>query len=125
MGEFVRVEVEQAIATIRLDRPLMNALHSQVQAEIAEADRLVSGDELVRTVLLYGGEKLFAAGADIREVAEASYTDMAPMSKRLEDSLTAVARIGKPVAAAITGYALWGVQPWPGARAARRQAGDR
>ena len=52
MGEFVRVEVEQAIATIRLDRPPMNALNSQVQAEIAEAARQVSDDGQVRAVVL-------------------------------------------------------------------------
>jgi hypothetical protein len=104
MGEFVRVEVEQAIATIRLDRPPMNALNSQVQAEIAEAARQVGDDEQVRAVVLYGGEKLFAAGADIKEMSEASYMDMAAMSRRLQDSLTAVARIGKPVVAAITGF---------------------
>ena len=108
MSEHVRVEVEQAIATIRLDRPPMNALNSQVQAEIADAARQVTDDEDVRAVIIYGGEKVFAAGADIKEMAEASYADMAVISKRLQDSLTAVARIGKPVVAAITGYALGG-----------------
>ena len=108
MSEHVRVEVEHSIATIRLDRPPMNALNSQVQAEIAEAARQVTDDEGVRAVIIYGGEKVFAAGADIKEMAEASYADMAVISKRLQDSLTAVARIGKPVVAAITGYALGG-----------------
>jgi enoyl-CoA hydratase/carnithine racemase len=86
----------------------MNALNSQVQAEIAAAAAQVSDDPQVRAVVIYGGEKVFAAGADIKEMAEASYTAMAADSRRLQDAFTAVARIGKPVVAAITGYALGG-----------------
>ena len=108
MGEFVRVETEQAIATIRLDRPPMNALNAQVQAEIAAAAAQADADHEVRAVVIYGGEKVFAAGADIKEMADASYAEMAADSRRLQDSFTAVARIGKPVVAAITGYALGG-----------------
>jgi enoyl-CoA hydratase len=108
MGEFVRVETDGAIATIRLDRPPMNALNAQVQAEIAAAATEVSADDRVRAVIIYGGERVFAAGADIKELAGASYTRMAADSRRLQDSFTAVARIGKPVVAAITGYALGG-----------------
>jgi enoyl-CoA hydratase len=108
MGEFVQVEVDGAIATIRLARPPMNALNAQVQAEIAAAAGAVSGDPAVRAVIVYGGEKVFAAGADIKEMASLSYADMAADSRRLQDSFTAVARIGKPVVAAITGYALGG-----------------
>ncbi len=108
MGDFVQVETDGAIATIRLARPPMNALNAQVQAEIAAAAAQVSGDQAVRAVIIYGGEKVFAAGADIKEMASLSYADMAADSRRLQDSFTAVARIGKPVVAAITGYALGG-----------------
>ena len=108
MGEFVRVEIDEAIATIRLERPPMNALNAQVQSEIAMAAAEVSGDSRVRAVVVYGGDKVFAAGADIKEMAEANYTAISADSRRLQDSFTAVARIGKPVVAAITGYALGG-----------------
>jgi enoyl-CoA hydratase/carnithine racemase len=108
MGEFVRVEIEEAIAVIRLDRPPMNALNAQVQSEIADAAAQVSTDPDVRAVVLYGGEKVFAAGADIKEMADASYGRMATDTRQLQDSFTAVAKIGKPVVAAITGYALGG-----------------
>jgi len=108
MGEFVRVETSESIATIRLDRPPMNALNAQVQAEIAAAAAQADTDPEVRTVVIYGGEKVFAAGADIKEMADASYPTMAADSRRLQASFTAVARIGKPVVAAITGYALGG-----------------
>jgi enoyl-CoA hydratase/carnithine racemase len=108
MGEFVRVETDTGIATIRLERPPMNALNAQVQAEIAAAAVQVSDDPAIRAVVIYGGERVFAAGADIKEMEQASYATMAADSRRLQESFTAVARIGKPVVAAITGYALGG-----------------
>jgi enoyl-CoA hydratase/carnithine racemase len=108
MGEFVWVEIDQAIATIRLGRPPMNALNAQVQDEIAAAAAEVSADSGVRAVVLYGGPKVFAAGADINEMVHASYGRMAADSRRLQASFTAVAKIPKPVVAAVTGYALGG-----------------
>jgi len=62
----------------------------------------------VRAVVLYGGEKVFAAGADVKEMSTMSYTDMVDHSGRLQSAFTAVATIPKPVVAAITGYALGG-----------------
>jgi enoyl-CoA hydratase/carnithine racemase len=108
MGEFVRLDIDQAIAVIRLDRPPMNALNAQVQDEIAAAAAQVTADHDVRAVIIYGSAKVFAAGADIKEMAEASYAKMAADTRRLQDAFTAVARIPKPVVAAITGYALGG-----------------
>jgi enoyl-CoA hydratase/carnithine racemase len=108
VGEFVRVEVADQIATIRLDRPKMNALNAQVQGEIAEAARQVSADDAVRAVILYGGERVFAAGADIKEMSSLGYAEMAERSAVLQASFTAVADIPKPVVAAVTGYALGG-----------------
>ncbi|MFF3669113.1 enoyl-CoA hydratase/isomerase family protein [Microtetraspora malaysiensis] len=108
MGEFVSVEISDQIATIRLDRPKMNALNRQVQEEIAECARVVDADPMVAAVIIYGGERVFAAGADIKEMAGMSYADMALHSRALQSCFTAVAAIGKPVVAAITGYALGG-----------------
>ncbi|MCU1469007.1 MAG: short chain enoyl-CoA hydratase [Glaciihabitans sp.] len=108
MSEFVRVEAEDGIATIRLDRPKMNALNAQVQAELAEAARQVGDDDEIRAVVIYGGAKVFAAGADIKEMAEMSYADMSAHSRTLQEFTTALAAIPKPVIAAITGYALGG-----------------
>jgi enoyl-CoA hydratase/carnithine racemase len=108
MSELVLVETEQAVATIRLNRPPMNALSGALQADLAAAVARVSADDSVRAVVLYGGEKLFAAGADIKEMADASYAQMTAKSRRLQDALNAVAAIGKPVIAAVTGYALGG-----------------
>jgi enoyl-CoA hydratase/carnithine racemase len=108
VGEFVRLEIDQAVAVIRLARPPMNALNAQVQDEIAAAAAQVTADHDVRAVIIYGGAKVFAAGADIKEMAEASYAQMAADTRRLQDAFTAVAKIPKPVVAAITGYALGG-----------------
>jgi len=108
MGEFVRLEVADGVGTIRLDRPKMNALNVQVQEEIRGAATEATERDDVRAVVLYGGERVFAAGADIKEMADMSYTDMVKRSGPLQSSLGAVARIPKPVVAAVTGYALGG-----------------
>ena len=108
MGEFVRLEIADGIGTIRLDRPPVNALNDQVRDEIAAAASSAAADEEVRAVILYGGEKVFAAGADVKEMAEAGYAAMADRSGRLQAAMSLVAAIGKPVVAAITGYALGG-----------------
>jgi enoyl-CoA hydratase/carnithine racemase len=108
MGEFVRLEVEDGVGTIRIDRPKMNALNVQVQEEIRAAAQEAATRDDVRAVIVYGGEQVFAAGADIKEMAEMSYTDMVARSGGLQSAFTAVARIPKPVVAAVTGYALGG-----------------
>lgn len=108
MSDFVRVEIEDGIATIRLDRPPMNALNAEIQTALGEACAQVSADKDVAAVIVYGGEKVFAAGADIKEMASMSYTDMADHSVLLQDFTRALAQIPKPTVAAITGYALGG-----------------
>lgn len=108
MTELVRLEVEGGVGVIRLDRPKMNALNAEVQAGIADASREASEREDIRTVIVYGGERVFAAGADIVEMAEMSAVDMAEHSRRLQDFTRLLAAIPKPTVAAITGYALGG-----------------
>ena len=108
MGKFVRLEVSDGVGTIRLDRPKMNALDAAMQEEIRLAAIEATTRDDVRAVVIYGGERVFAAGADIKEMAAMSYTDMVSHSQRLQDSFSAVAAIPKPTVAAITGYALGG-----------------
>ena len=108
MAEFVRLEVEDGIGTIRLDRPPVNALNDQVTAELAAAAAAAADSEQVRAVVIYGGGKAFAGGADIGVMAEAGYAEMAARSGRLQAAMDLVAGLGKPVVAAITGYALGG-----------------
>jgi enoyl-CoA hydratase/carnithine racemase len=108
MGEFVNLEVADGVGTIRLDRPKMNALNKQVQEEIRAAATEATERDDVRAVVVYGGERVFAAGADVKEMADMSHTDMVKRSGGLQSAITSVAKIPKPVVAAITGYALGG-----------------
>ncbi len=109
MGKtFVRLEVDDGIGTIRLDRPPMNALDVAMQEQIRAAAAEATERSDVAAVVLYGGGKVFAAGADIKEMIEMSYSDMAIRSHGLTSAFDSVARIPKPVVAAITGYALGG-----------------
>lgn len=108
MGEFVTLQVQDGIGTIALSRPPMNALNQQVQQELAEVSAQASADESVAAVIVYGGEKVFAAGADIKQMQAMSYTDMVAASTGLQDFTRALAAIPKPTVAAITGYALGG-----------------
>jgi enoyl-CoA hydratase/carnithine racemase len=86
----------------------MNALNTQVQEELRAAALEATARAEVRAVIVYGGEKVFAAGADIKEMADMGYVAMAARARDLSGAFDAVARIPKPVVAAITGYALGG-----------------
>jgi enoyl-CoA hydratase/carnithine racemase len=108
VGEFVNVEIGDGIGTIRLGRPPMNALNTQVQEELRAAAQEAAGSDEVRAVIVYGGEKVFAAGADITEFTTTTFQEMTVRAAALSSAFDAVARIPKPVVAAITGYALGG-----------------
>ncbi|MFI2707718.1 enoyl-CoA hydratase/isomerase family protein, partial [Nocardioides sp. CER28] len=106
--EFVRLEVEDGVGTIRLDRPKMNAISFQVQAELRAVAEEAAAREDVKAVVIYGGERLFAAGNDVKEMADLSFADMVAAGDSVQAATTAIARIPKPVVAAVTGYALGG-----------------
>ncbi|EFV14016.2 enoyl-CoA hydratase/isomerase family protein [Segniliparus rugosus] len=111
MAEFVTVQRQSehpGVAVIRLDRPPMNALNAALLREISSAVDEVSADDEVRAVVVYGGEKVFAAGADIKEMAGLSEAEMTARAGELQSGLGSLARIPKPTVAAITGYALGG-----------------
>ncbi|MBW8088770.1 enoyl-CoA hydratase/isomerase family protein [Streptomyces hygroscopicus subsp. hygroscopicus] len=104
----VNLEVADGVATFRLDRPPMNALDIAAQDRLRELAAEVTRRDDVRAVVIWGGEKVFAAGADIKEMREMDHAAMVVRSGDLQESFTAVARIPKPVVAAVTGYALGG-----------------
>ena len=110
MGEFVRLEVDEAsrVGTIRLERPPVNALNAQVQDELRDAATEAGLDGRVGAVVLWGGDKVFAAGADIKEMQGRSFAEMSARTADLQAAFTAMARIPKVVIAAVTGYALGG-----------------
>jgi enoyl-CoA hydratase/carnithine racemase len=106
MSDLVKFEVEGGIGTIRLDRPPMNALDFEIQDGLQAAALEATQRRDVSAVVVYGGETVFAAGADVKQMQPMSYTDMVDRSVALQAAFTAIARIPKPTVAAITGYAL-------------------
>ncbi|WP_375425227.1 enoyl-CoA hydratase/isomerase family protein [uncultured Friedmanniella sp.] len=106
--EPVRLEVEDGVAVLRLDRPKVNALNADLQRRIGLAAAECGERDDIAAVVLSGGERVFAAGADIHEMAGLGYPEMVARSSALQDAFTAVSRIPKPVVAAVNGYALGG-----------------
>ncbi|GAA2273634.1 enoyl-CoA hydratase [Streptomyces ruber] len=104
----VHLEVAEGVGTLRLDRPPMNALDIATQDRLRELAEEAARRDDVRAVVLHGGEKVFAAGADIKEMRAMDHAAMVGRSRALQDSFSAVARIPKPVVAAVNGYALGG-----------------
>ncbi len=97
--------VEEGVAVLRIDRPPMNPLSTAVQDQIGQAAREISASEAA-AVVVYGGEKVFAAGADIKEMQAMTYPQMVDRASVIQECFKAVAHIPKPTVAAITGYAL-------------------
>jgi enoyl-CoA hydratase/carnithine racemase len=108
VGELVHLEVDDGVGTIRLDRPPMNAISGQLRDELHAAAREAGERADIRAVVLYGGPRVFAAGADIKEMAALGYAQMLTYGRSLQETLVTVARLPKPVIAAVTGYALGG-----------------
>ncbi len=108
MGEFVRLEVEDGIGTIRLDRPPMNAINEELTRDLMAAAVEAGRRDDVGAVVLYGGEKVFAAGADIKMMAPMTPIEVRPMIQGLQEVFNAVEDIPKVTVAALTGYALGG-----------------
>ena len=108
MSELVHLEADGAVGVIRLDRPPVNAINRAMHGEILAAAERADADPDIRAVVVHGGPKAFAAGADIREMAELGPEDIKIYGGTLTAALDRVARISKPVIAAVTGYALGG-----------------
>ena len=108
MSEFVRLEVADGVATIRLDRPKMNAISLAVQAELRAVAAEVTERDDIKAVVVWGGERIFAAGNDVSEMSTLTYADMVKAVGPLQEAVSAIARIPKPVVAAVNGYALGG-----------------
>ena len=106
--EFVKVEIEDFVATMRLDRPKVNALNAQVFKEIGMCADELALDDNVRAIVVTGGEKVFAAGADIKEMAEATPVLVSKIIGNAQNALNRLEGVLKPVIAAINGFALGG-----------------
>jgi enoyl-CoA hydratase len=104
----VRVEIDAGLALVTLDQPPVNALDQHLIAELASAVAALRTDNDVRAVIVTGGAKVFAAGGDVKEMAQWDYPRAVRQSSALGDACTALARLPVPVIAAINGYALGG-----------------
>src|SRR5205823_10722996 len=105
--EHILVDVEAPIATVTLNRPkVLNALSPDLIRELTTAMSDLDADDSVRAVVLTGGSKVFAAGADIGDMA-----DQGPVDQLLRDQTgrwAPLAGFKKPLVAAVNGYALGG-----------------
>ncbi|MCA1727776.1 MAG: enoyl-CoA hydratase/isomerase family protein [Actinobacteria bacterium] len=104
----MKLEVSDGVGTIRLDRPPMNAIDQALTGDLLEAAREASERDDVGAVVLWGGEKVFAAGADIKMMAEMTPAQVAPMITGLQDTFSFVEQIPKVTIAAVNGFALGG-----------------
>ncbi|MDP5350148.1 MAG: enoyl-CoA hydratase [Paracoccaceae bacterium] len=106
--ETIIVEVEDHVALITLNRPqALNALNDQLLRELADALTGCQDNDKVRCIVITGSEKAFAAGADIKMMAEKSFVDVFAGDLFTPES-EQILRVRKPIIAAVSGYALGG-----------------
>ena len=106
--ETIIVEVEDHVALITLNRPYaLNALNDQLLGELADALTGCQNNEKVRCIVITGSEKAFAAGADIKMMAEKTFVDVFAGDLFTPES-EQILRVRKPIIAAVSGYALGG-----------------
>jgi enoyl-CoA hydratase len=106
--ETLIVEIEEHVATIRLNRPeALNALNGQLLDELAASVAELDASNRVRVIILTGSEKVFAAGADIKELADKSFVDVF-LEDYFNATVEAFLRCRKPIIAAVSGYCLGG-----------------
>jgi enoyl-CoA hydratase len=103
----ILIETSGAVATITLNRPkALNALSPDLMAELAGVIEALDADDGVRCVVLTGGPRVFAAGADIKAMAERTPASM--LEARSFATWGRIRRCRKPIIAAVSGYALGG-----------------
>ena len=106
--ETIELTRDGGVAILQMDRPqALNALNIDMMRELADALAKLEEDDTVGCVVLTGHDKAFAAGADIKEMAEDSYLGLYK-NDRFEQYHMATERFRKPIIAAVSGYALGG-----------------
>ena len=101
--ETIIVEIADHICVIKLNRPsALNALNSQLVAELGDAVRQADANDKVRCMVITGSEKAFAAGADITEMAEKSFVDVVS-DDLFGASMSPLQEARKPIIAAVAG----------------------
>lgn len=108
MFETIETLTEGNVIQITLSRPeALNALNSQLTQELSEALRQADQDPAIGAIVITGSEKAFAAGADIKEMADLGFADVYNEDK-VSTGLDQINRTRKPIIAAVAGYALGG-----------------
>ncbi len=103
----ILVRKEGNVGIIQINRPkVLNALSSECMVELVNALEELDKDQSVRVIILTGGESVFAAGADLREMAEATPVDLV-LGRRFE-LWDRIRKVAKPIIAAVSGYCLGG-----------------
>jgi enoyl-CoA hydratase/carnithine racemase len=106
MNEIIASRPETGVAILRINRPdVRNALNKDVRQQLAEHFTAIAQDPEIRCVILTGGDKFFAAGADLRDIAEATAIEM--HLRQVQRLWQVIASCPKPLIAAVNGYA-WG-----------------
>lgn len=106
--ETIIVDISDDVALITLNRPdALNALNTRLLGELTKALTEADKSDKVRCIIITGSEKAFAAGADIKEMAEQSFVDMYK-ANFFGDECDRFLKIRKPIIAAVSGYALGG-----------------
>jgi len=106
--ERVAVDIVDGLATIVLKQPPVNALDAGLVSELVGAAALIRQSEQARVLIITGGDKVFAAGGDVKEMSTWDYQRAVRDSSALGDACTAISRLPIPVVAAINGFALGG-----------------
>ena len=108
MDMFVRLEVDDGVGIVRLDRPPANAISHAVGLQLGEVVAEAAERSDVGALVIWGGERLFAAGADIKEMADFGPNEIRPVVAALGDAIDTLEALPKVSIAAVTGYALGG-----------------
>ncbi|MET6996118.1 enoyl-CoA hydratase-related protein [Chitinophaga defluvii] len=103
----IHQQVATHVAHIQLNRPKeLNALNLQLMGELRDALKILDADEQVRAIVISGNEKAFAAGADIKQMADKTAMDMFNIDQF--STWDTIKKTKKPIVAAVSGFALGG-----------------
>ncbi|MDN5913666.1 MAG: enoyl-CoA hydratase/isomerase family protein [Pseudonocardia sp.] len=108
MGERVLLDIEDRVATLRLDNPPLNVIDTEMREALARTVGRLAVAEDVHAVVVTGSERAFAAGADVEGLAAMGFEEIWSWNRALQRTFTEVAALPMPVIAAIEGHALGG-----------------
>lgn len=108
MGERLRLWRASGVVTVRLEHPPLNTFDTAMRQALTDAAVEIAEDETARVIVVTGGERVFAAGGDIGELATMGYEAVVGWNRAMQRALSGFVRLCVPVIAAVNGYALGG-----------------